>query len=240
MSKYITLNEQGLLDEIDLHTGEVRCLNPNKTDIQFDETRYDKVRDKDGNIVYILKGSMDPDSPPREFQGTRGFPYSPLLADRICEEIASGAKITKICEKEGYPSYGQLLDWRRKYPEFDEKIRQARKDRAEYYFDKAVEQVESTPAARDEIQRTKVVSDFYKNAAKLTSPENFTDKVEVGGSIGVQIASVETGIRRPGDEGFDEKEVIDIKDSGDDDVGMQSGVETEGGLIADRESNKNL
>lgn len=214
MSKYIKLAKNGLLEEIDLHDGSSRYLNPDHRDINIEN--YDKVKDRNGNLVYVEKGSHDPFRPDQA--GFKGFAFSQILAEQICEEVSQGAKLTELCSREGYPSYGQLSNWRRKFPWFDKKLRQARKDRAEYFFDKALEEIEQTHAERDVINKAKVVSEFYKNAAKLTDPESFTDKVEVGGNIGVQIAAVETGVRRPGDDGYNEEEFKDIKDSSAEDV----------------------
>ena len=57
--------------------------------------------------------------------------YSPELADRICEQVASGKSMRTICEAEGMPSMAAVFKWLRTYPEFVEQYARAKEEAAD-------------------------------------------------------------------------------------------------------------
>lgn len=58
------------------------------------------------------------------------WPFSPTIADTICEALASGARITQL--PSGFPSYNVICRWRRENPDFNEMILLAYADRKEF------------------------------------------------------------------------------------------------------------
>lgn len=216
-SEFITLNEDGVLVAINYHTGETRQLDAAPNPVETTEDRYIKVKNEEGELVWIPRTASSEDM--RKLQGKRfSFPYSPLLADRICEMVTEGKTITDICKMNNYPSYSQLCKWRKEFPEFQEALKQAREDRAEIMFDKAIQAVESAGTDRDEINLAKAKADIYKTAAKVYNPKDYGDKQQIDAKVASTSFVLETGIRRPGDEGYFTDETAKIREVNNGDV----------------------
>lgn len=64
---------------------------------------------------------------------TMGRPtdYTPELADRICDLLASGVSLNKICKRDDFPVITSIFNWLPKYPEFMEKYARARETQAQ-------------------------------------------------------------------------------------------------------------
>lgn len=200
---YTTLNADGLLEEIDLETGISRPLEVRGA--SFDTSNHIPVPGPDGELVYIPKTMSLEDQ--QALQRSRSYPYSPLMAERIVEKVAEGHALTRLHEKfEGFPKYSTILRWRNEHEEFRDMLQQARRDRAETFFDEAKEAVEQATEDRDSVALQKLRSDFYKAAAKMTNSDEFTEKTKIDGNLNVGVAVVDTGVRRPGDPGYDEDE----------------------------------
>lgn len=133
----------------------------------------------------------------------RDTTFSPLLLDLICQQIAEGASLTRICKNPNMPSYAVLCAWKRKYPEIEARIEDARRDRAEFLRDEALEKADEatdkndTPAATLKFEARKWAAGV--DNAKY-SPKS---KVEATLNAPTQII-VHTGIvRKPLEENND-------------------------------------
>ena len=90
------------------------------------------------------KGAKErPASAPRKAPA-REDDYSAELAERICDFLAEGWSLTKICKEEGYPNRRTVYRWRRKYEEFDKAFLQAREDQADYLAEDIIEIADDT------------------------------------------------------------------------------------------------
>jgi hypothetical protein len=67
----------------------------------------------------------------------RGRPskYTSLIAERICERIAEGEPLTKICKDQQVPAYRTVLGWRVANKEFQHMYARAREDAADTLAD---------------------------------------------------------------------------------------------------------
>ena len=125
---------------------------------------------------------------------TKRMHYSRELADIICERLASGEMISKICKSDGMPNYTTVKKWYRQHEEFQEMYDQAMEDRGDTYFDKVMETVEE--AGQGEIPQAKLKSDAYKWAAQISNPKQYQKQTKVDHSIGIANLNVITGIVR--------------------------------------------
>lgn len=208
------MDERGIIQAVDIHTGEVRTVETSLADPSksLDMTKFKKVLNQQGELVYVPVGITMADL--EAITGARrAFPYSPILADRIVEDIANGDTLVDISKKPGMPTYAEIARWRRDHPEFDEAYKLARKDRGEIYFSKILDEVAKASADKDEVALARLRTDIWKFAAKVSSPEEFTEKQSIDARVAVGTFSIETGIRRPGDPGFNADETAKIRDS---------------------------
>lgn len=121
-------------------------------------------------------------------------PYHPWLVDIICEKIASGGLITKICKEPGMPSYPVLCQWRRKYPDIDMQLEEARKARAEFRADEVMELIDEVD--EDNVDTIRVKAELGRWGAGVDDGR-FSPKAKIEANISAptQII-VQTGIDR--------------------------------------------
>jgi hypothetical protein len=70
--------------------------------------------------------------------GGRPTDYSLEVADKICERIALGDSIRKICVDEGMPAMSTVFRWLNVHKEFQEQYARAKEEQAETYADEIV------------------------------------------------------------------------------------------------------
>ena len=76
---------------------------------------------------------------------TNGVLYSPKLADRICDEIATDTRsLEEICaDHPDFPHHRAIYQWLRKHPEFERKYRVARIQQIEPLVDSMLGRIRS-------------------------------------------------------------------------------------------------
>lgn len=112
--------------------------------------------------------------------------YTPELADRICNEIAVGRSLNRICrEHDDIPSQQTVYTWLRSHESFLEKYRRAREDQQEARADEIIEISDdvagSTDAAVVNAARLRVDTRKWLMAKLL--PKKYGDKVEVNATL---------------------------------------------------------
>lgn len=137
----------------------------------------------------------------REVDFKRRYALSDALADVICQKVMEGTAFTDIPLIPGMPSIGALRRWQKNSPEFAERIKEARRYRAEKMRDTAVNLgKDSVGRDKDEIPGRKLAIDSLKWAAEKDDPATYGSKIEVAGNVVVEMR-LETGIRRINDPG---------------------------------------
>lgn len=130
------------------------------------------------------------------------YPFSQTLADLIVQKVIEGTYLSDIPKIKGFPDAYTIARWRSSSAEFDTDIRFAKKMRAERLRDEALKAAEESVGKQAEyVSGYKLKVDTLKWAAEKDCPEEFGNKVEVKGQIGLVTLVVETGIRRRGDPG---------------------------------------
>jgi hypothetical protein len=131
----------------------------------------------------------------------------------VCQKMREGATLKDIDKDPDLPSLPVIHYWRRTNASFDEEIKLARKDRAEYYHDEVINIANNT-LDKDEVAVAKFKTDQYKWAAEKGDPSSYGNKVEHTGSNTAPSIIVFTGInRRP--KQVEEAEVIEIEEVDD-------------------------
>ena len=65
----------------------------------------------------------------------RPIDYTPGLADRICELLADGQSMRKVCENEWAPAKSVVFRWLRTIPEFADQYAKAKEEAADSMVD---------------------------------------------------------------------------------------------------------
>lgn len=147
---YLYLNDDGLPEAIDLETGEIFLKEISQKDLH-------KYRSMvvDGQRRWVPLVDL-----------SSHVQFSPLFADTFAEAVLNGRGIQRACTDLGI-SYREYVNLRKAYPEFGELVDEARKDRAELFFDKIEEVAEQTEAQEDEIALARVRIEAYKHLSEI-------------------------------------------------------------------------
>jgi hypothetical protein len=127
------------------------------------------------------------------------YKFNLNMAAAICQAIREGRTLKSLHSDPEYPDLSVIHYWRRTNATFDEEIKLARKERAEYYHDKVLDLADNTPAERDEIALSKFRADQYKWAAEKGDPGSYGNKIEHTGSNTAPAMVIVTGIKRTRD-----------------------------------------
>jgi len=183
-------------------SGTAEAFNPQTGEVAHRDLRYE---DMDKYEVVVIEGErwwVSHTGQSQEEFSKPGIRYSTLIGDVICGLILEGSSLKNACRAVGI-TYAKLCKWRRHYSDFGDAFEQAKRDRAEGYFEKLVETVEATGPDKDEVALARLKTDVYKYVAGIGDEKlSPVSRQKIDARIGV--ASIETGIRRPGDVGFEE------------------------------------
>lgn len=211
--------ETGFLQTIDKRTGAVVAVQRSYEDmyglpsepsdiLSERENRLIRTELEDGTIVLLEHGvSLDEVD---TLVSRKKWVFSENLAEVICSRIVNGASMTSLGKMKDMPSFGVLSRWRSEHPEFALMIDNAKRDRAELFFDKAIDVAENV-VDKEEAVIGKFKHEVYKYAAQIGKPSEFSPQKNVKAEIGVTSFVIDTGIRRAGDDGYNIDETEKIK-----------------------------
>lgn len=116
--------------------------------------------------------------------------YSAEIADEICEAIASGGALYRLCkERAGFPHESTVYDWLERHKEFAEKYARAR----ERQQDRRVDEIIAIADEDDDPNRARVRIDARKWAASKLAPKKYGDRVtqEISGEMNHKVSRIE-------------------------------------------------
>jgi transposase-like protein len=139
--------------------------------------------------------------------------YSVPLGDHVCELVRQGNTYNSITDKMGLGSTQTIYRWRNKHPDFEEHLKAARRDRADYYHDQVMEVAQRDIIERDEVSALKLRTDLYKWGAEKANPQEYGAQTKITGDVEspLQII-VDTGIKREEDNGYIQGELAEEED----------------------------
>jgi hypothetical protein len=129
--------------------------------------------------------------------------YSPEVTAAICDRLAKGESLRKICEDDDQPDKSTVMRWLASHDEFRDQYARAREAQADYWAEEiidisddgsrdvvVVDGVEKTN--QDVIARSRLRVDTRKWLMARMAPKKYGDKVttEVSGPDGGEIRQV--------------------------------------------------
>lgn len=135
--------------------------------------------------------------------------YSEIIADEICEQLASGRSLVQICADPDFPSHAAVYRWLEANEAFRDRYARARDRQAELYAAEIITLADTPVEARkvvikpdgteeitigDAVDRTRLQIDARKWYASKLAPKKYGDKVqqEVTGADGAPIQAAIT------------------------------------------------
>jgi len=197
-----------------------------------------KCNDGKARLIDVATGEVKKES---NYSSSLFNAYSPIARDLICERLLNGSSIQDVC-REFEIDYAKIMYWRRTFEDFKEALSLAFVDRT-YVYAENVLQISKTPTNKDELELLRFQRDTLKWLSQVYNPAQFDPKTKAVQDIATAAKiQVETGIRRPGDDGFNEKEIRDVSEQKflasekDTDVGDNANTDTTFDEFADRDS----
>lgn len=116
--------------------------------------------------------------------------FTQEIADEICELIADGTSLRKICDRPDMPNKATVFRWLAAHQTFSDQYAHARDSQADTLFDDVLAIADQYDSAADKldvdhIQRAKLRIDARKWMAGKLRPKKYGEKLELehGGKI---------------------------------------------------------
>lgn len=109
--------------------------------------------------------------------------FSDELADRICDRLASGDSMRRICADPGMPNRRTVERWMDADPAFAAKCARAR----EIGFDERADAMRDEIDAEPDVQRAKLIFSYEAWRLSKLAPKRFGDKLELDGKVGLTV-----------------------------------------------------
>jgi hypothetical protein len=121
--------------------------------------------------------------------------FTEELAAEICDRLAAGEPLTKICSDENMPGRTTIYAWRHAHPEFLNKYARAREDSGEIWAERALQAALNADPVTAVANRLKF--DALRWYASKLAPRTYGDKIQhVGDGGGPVTLTVNTGVTR--------------------------------------------
>ena len=132
------------------------------------------------------------DKPRKKHPGGRPTDYAPALIEEICDRIASGEPLVRICKEDRMPNVVTVYRWLNKYPEFSNMYAKAKEDAADTLAEEIQDIADSMPMETTDkegntkfdpgyIQWMRLRVDARKWVAAKLKPRKYGDRVSVAG-----------------------------------------------------------
>ena len=127
--------------------------------------------------------------------------YSQKIADDICERLANGESLRRICLTPNYPRQATVFRWLASHDEFREQYRVAREAQADTLADEIIDIADGKRAAYEgtdaDVQRDKLSVYARQWVAAKLKPRTYGDKTQLEHSGSVKYEKVERTIVDP-------------------------------------------
>ena len=111
------------------------------------------------------------------------------MAEQICERIAEGEPLTKICKDQQIPAYRTVLSWRVANEEFQHMYARARQDAADTLADEIRELAGRVERGELEPNAGRVAIDALKWVASKLKPREYGDRAQLDVAASVDVTT---------------------------------------------------
>ncbi len=114
--------------------------------------------------------------------------FTQEIADLICERIADGASLRKICEEDDtLPSMRTIMRWLAKdeHEEFRRLYAQAQDERADVYFEETLEISDKVAKDHNAVAKARLQVDTRKWVCARMNPKKYSDRINIDTSVKV-------------------------------------------------------
>jgi hypothetical protein len=99
------------------------------------------------------------------------------MAAIICERMAEGLSLLKICQMDGMPAMSSVFLWQVKHPEFSELYARAQLDRAQAFGEQILAVSDAKSSDMGAVQRDRLKVDTRKWLMSRMDPKRWGDRL---------------------------------------------------------------
>jgi hypothetical protein len=103
--------------------------------------------------------------------------YTEEIAEHICDQLASGLSMRKICREPGMPDRRTVERWMESNPDFAAKCARAR----EIGFDENADQMREEIDAEEDVSKARLIFDYGKWRLSKLAPKKYGDRATIEG-----------------------------------------------------------
>lgn len=142
-------------------------------------------------VKTMFLAALPTDQISQETQVKQGRPsgYNNIIANEILLMLAEGNPLTTICKRQDMPGYRTVMDWRKKYPDFDRSYARAREDGVHHMAEDTIAMGDAAIADDDpkKAQAYQVAIRARQWFASKLIPNVYGENVNVHHGGGIQI-----------------------------------------------------
>lgn len=113
--------------------------------------------------------------------GIRPSEFNQDIADAICDRLAEGESLRRICASDGFPVQSTVFKWLRVFADFEQQYVRAREAQADTMADEILDIADDlTGEGGEDVQRSKLRVDARKWLASKMQPKKYGDKTLIG------------------------------------------------------------
>ncbi len=112
--------------------------------------------------------------------------FTQEIVDIICERIANGASLRKVCkEDDALPDRATVLRWlaKEEHDAFRGQYARAQDERADFYFEETMEISDNTGTDRDDIAKARLRVVSLKWVCARMNPKKYSDRLAIDAQV---------------------------------------------------------
>lgn len=115
----------------------------------------------------------------------RGRPsgYSLAVTNKICERLALGESLRKICEDKAMPSQSMVFGWLGDHSAFQERYARAREAQADFHVDEMIGIADDVRADSEAVAKARLRIDARKWTAAKQHSAKYGDSLKINANV---------------------------------------------------------
>lgn len=122
----------------------------------------------------MKKRTPKPAAKPKRKAGRPRIEFDQAVADRICDQLAEGKSLRRICTQKAMPTKKTVLRWLEENPAFQAQYSRAHDGQAEHYFDELMDL--QRQATAENAHAIRVRADIIKWACSKLKPKKYGER----------------------------------------------------------------
>ncbi len=109
--------------------------------------------------------------------------YTVAITNKICDRLALGESLVKICEDKAMPSLSTVFNWLADHSGFLDKYARAREAQSDFHVDEMISIADEVKADSEAVAKARLRIDTRKWTASKQSPAKYGDTLKIDANV---------------------------------------------------------